>query len=576
MNRIDVHVLTGSQALSQLEELAADGQWQRLLDETPQASCFQHPGFVVPWYKSYAAHWEPVLALGMDADGALAGLWLLARRRGAAQQLAHAGAHQAEYHAWLAKPSSEAIFIAAAWKALRQIASLDGLRFKYLPGLDRESVLNAAVGGAGALHVVRHGRPLMQLDADELAKNAAKKANKSKLNRLKRCGELSFRRLETQEEFDTFFPVLMDLYDFRQGGVNGTTPFREDECKAEFHRRLFASLGPEHLYASVTLIDGRPVAGFFGLVSGTTVHLGLLISDAVLAALSPGKLHLMQAAADMCERGLRTLDLTPGGDAWKERFANAGDEVLEVNYSASRLAVVASAATDRVARLAKRGLHQVGLSPQQLRKALLIMRKLNFDRVSRVTRTWMREDREYRIYKLERFQAAGCTPDPEIRRNQVRDLLGFHPDESWQDRGAFLGEAGRRLENGDQVFTLSEGGRLLHYGWLTLHPKQSVITEVQQSVDLPERCAVLWDFYTAHAYRGRGAYKRSLNHMLAHAFAEPDIDAVYIGVLAANAASRRVIEQAGFVYQGSAFMERRYGQNRTWKTLNLGEQACAS
>lgn len=576
MMQLDVKLATKAEALDCLRKLEASGEWERLLAGSSQATSFQHPAFALSWYETYAGEWEPLAIVATNQGKELAGLWLLAREAANPARITHAGAHQAEYHSWIARPECEVEFVRAAWERLRRLSSLDGFRFKYLPNTACEEVLRAAIGSAGSLSIVRHERPLLMLDATELAKNAAKKANRSKLNRLKRLGTLSFRRLTTAAEFDQYFPVLIDLYDFRQGSINGCMPFREDGGKTRFHERLFALFDAQRLYVSVTLLDDVPIAGFFGLISKDTVHLGLLMSDAVLAASSPGKLHLMQAAADMCELGFRKLDLTPGGDPWKTRFANASDGVLEASFTASRLSLVAATATARVASVAKRSLHQVGISPQQLRTALKLMRKLNFERVSRVARTWMREEREYRIYAIARSDTRQYQPDPDIRRNQISDLLAFRPHESWQDLAGFLGEAGRRLENGDLVFTQVDHGELVHSGWLTLHPKQSVMTEVQQTMDLPDRCAVLWDFYTAPGFRGRGAYRRNLNHMLAYAFAQDDIDLVYIGVLANNLPSRRVIEQLGFEYQGSAFMERRYGQNRTWNTLKIGEQACAS
>jgi CelD/BcsL family acetyltransferase involved in cellulose biosynthesis/RimJ/RimL family protein N-acetyltransferase len=569
MERIDIEVMTGTAAYVHLERLQADGSWERLLGESRNGTAFQHAGFALPWYSLYSAEWEPVVAVGRSGTHELAGLWLLARERNAPARLTHVGAHQAEYHVWLARSESEREFVSAAWKALGKVLSLDGLCFKYLPDPASSAALQAAVGHAGSLKVIRHPRPLLQLNAEELAKTAAKKGNRSKLNRLKRQGALSYQRLTTPEEFAAHFPDLVDLYDFRQAAVNGGAPFREDSLKAEFHQRLFSALGSERLYVSVTLLDGRPIAGFFGLISRGIAHLGLLISDPVLAALSPGKLHLMQVAAQLHALGVHTLDLTPGGDPWKDRFANAADAVLQLTYFASRWAAARLSAGERFARLAKRSLKRVGFSPEQLRNTVRTAGKLNLTRVSRVWSTWARQEREYRIYKITRAAAANCALESSARRNDLAGLLAFKADESWQNRTAFLRAASERLESGSVVFTQSDHVRLFHSGWLTLHQKQSFVTEVEQSIDLPDGCAVLWDFYTAPAYRGRGTYRQTLRHMLAYAFQQPDIVAACIGVLADNLPSRRVIEGLGFDYQGSAFLSRRFGRTRTWNTLNL-------
>src|SRR5262245_22617677 len=75
-------------------------RWQMLHERCPHATAFQAPGFVRAWYASYRGEWQPVILQAGSASGDLVGLWLLAYNP-RTSALAHAGAHQAEYHAWL-------------------------------------------------------------------------------------------------------------------------------------------------------------------------------------------------------------------------------------------------------------------------------------------------------------------------------------------------------------------------------------------------------------------------------------------------------------------------------------------
>ncbi len=168
----------------------------------------------------------------------------------------------------------------------------------------------------------------MILNNNDIQASFAKKSNKSRFNRLKKLGKLEFRQLTDSTELERVFDDLIAYYDFRQGAVNHSTPFREDPQKRRFHTDLFASAQGE-AYITATYLDERLIAAFWGAVSGKTVHLGMLIHSPFLAEHSPGKLHIMQLSEHLLKVGKDVLDLTPGGDAWKERFANAHDKVAE-------------------------------------------------------------------------------------------------------------------------------------------------------------------------------------------------------------------------------------------------------
>jgi GNAT superfamily N-acetyltransferase len=138
------------------------------------------------------------------------------------------------------------------------------------------------------------------------------------------------------------------------------------------------------------------------------------------------------------------------------------------------------------------------------------------------------------------------------------DLLCYQPAERWQpSKRAFLSMAMSRFEEGLRVYTHAHEGRLIHYGWLTLSAAKSLLPEVQATYEYPQGSAVLWDFYTDPAHRGKGLYSRSLRQMLRDATASEGTEFVYIAVLADNTASRKVIEKAGFEHHASIVLWRR-------------------
>lgn len=555
---MNISVLRGQEALQALDRAEFIERWSQLHADAFGVTVFQHPSYACTWYRSYQQDWEAVLAVA-ESDGRLLGLLPLALHRRSGQ-LVCAGAHQAEYQAWLARADDGAAFMAAAWPRICEVTKAERLRLRYLPTLDLQRQLEQGPLQA-QLHSRVHARPLLRLDAEELRSSMAKKSNKSRFNRLKKLGAFSFKRLSDPQELDSLLNELTHCYDLRQGAVNHTTPFREDAHKLAFHRALFAAGAPAS-YVTVTLIDERPVAAFWGAVSDSTAHLGMLIHSPMLAEHSPGKLHVMQLSQQLLDDGIAVLDLTPGGDAWKERFANDHDQVGELTLFASAAAAAQSQSRERRLEQIKSVLGRAGLTPDRLRAMLAAGRKLSLGAVQRRISHWLGFERELRIYRAERALAQGKSASAQVQCNALDALLAFEPGESWQTRDAFLSSALERLERGERAYTVCIDGRLAHCGWLVPRQERSNMSEVGQSLDFPAHSATLYDFYTHPDFRGRGLYRSTLEHMLADAFADEQTEFAYISVLADNLPSRRVIERVGFAYQGSFFWHRRFGKDQ--------------
>ncbi|WP_167761403.1 GNAT family N-acetyltransferase [Duganella callida] len=555
-----IDYLEGTAAAALLEDAGFRAEWRQLHARVPEASGFQTPGFALAWYRSYAADWRPVLLLQRAADGTLAALWPLAHDGDGA--LVHAGQHQAEYHGWLCLPELEAGFVAAAWRCLCARLSFVSLRFKYLRSARAAALLRDAIG---ADRVLARGcpRPLMRLDAAEIAASAAKKSNKSRFNRLKKLGELSFRRITDIAELERIFDELIRYYDFRQSAINQTAPFREDPHKRAFHLAQFALAG-DQLCVTASYLDQQPIAAFWGTLSGKTVHLGMLISSPFLAEHSPGKLHLMQLSDYLVRQGVEMLDLTPGGDAWKERFANSHDEVFDLMLYRQAGARRSAVAKQVIAARLKAGLGQVGITPAQVRAWRDRLSRINVGSIRRKLQSRRDFTREYRVYRAERSLVDALAADGQVRVNAIDDLLCFEPGESWQSRDAYLSSALERLEAGTQAYTICVDGQLAHSGWMS-RQSASYMTEVKQQIELPEGSVTLYDFYSHPDWRGRGYYRLTLSRMLRDAFASPATQYAYIMVLADNGPSRHVIEKLGFAFQAAYFLERRGGQERTWR-----------
>ena len=169
-------------------------------------------------------------------------------------------------------------------------------------------------------------------------------------------------------------------------------PFLQaDPQKRKFHVDMFAAAPAENC-VTVTYLDERPIAAFWGAVSGKTVHLGMVMHAPFLAKHSPGKLHLMQLSEHLLKEGKEVLDLTPGGEPWKERSANAHEEVAEAVICASPWVAMWTGTLEWGKRCADRA----GVTPADVDATLARLDQLRPSAVTRKVRNWADMKRELR------------------------------------------------------------------------------------------------------------------------------------------------------------------------------------
>ena len=360
-----VRIALGADAWSLLESRTLLAEWKELEQACPWATPFQSSHFVATWLRHYAAQFAPVVVTERDGAGALAGLLVLAAALNG-RQLVVAGGHQAEYQGWLARPQGAEQFIVRALAMVDEALPGNDLTFKYTaPGLPIEPLL-ASAAYAERASVVAHRRPLMRLDEAQVKESLRKKSNKSRWARLKRLGPLEFSSVVDADAFEALFDDVIACYDARQCAINGLMPFAQDPRKKPFHVDLMRA-HPGFLHVTVTTLANRVIAAHIGLNGRHEVHLAIVCHARMHEEHSPGKLHLLRLGQSLLDEGKRALDLTPGGDPWKERFANAHDDVYAVTIhrsaAARRLRLMGAGARELLRPTAL----AVGVSPAEVR-----------------------------------------------------------------------------------------------------------------------------------------------------------------------------------------------------------------
>ena len=216
------------------------------------------------------------------------------------------------------------------------------------------------------VRVLEASRPLIVVGSEaDAAESFKKKSNRSRLNRLARGGAVVFERMKAPDELRPFMKDIAAVYDVRQGALGADPPFLSDPRKAQFHLDLLNT--PDLLHASILRVDNTFVAGHLGMMGRGVVSVGVLAHSPFFAAHSPGKLLMMFLTQQLARDGFAVLDLTPGGDEWKQRFADRHEVVRRLTISSTGVAGAPRRVAEGTLVLAGKTLRAVGVSPSRVR-----------------------------------------------------------------------------------------------------------------------------------------------------------------------------------------------------------------
>jgi len=482
------------------------------------------------------------------------GLMALATER-AGGKLTFAGAHQAEYHVWLALPG-EQTFIIETLPRLQELG-FSSLTFTYLPPGTPLEWLQDGWNRRSTLRAVR--RPLLAVDNTEAVSDSLnKKKNRRRLEKLQAEGPLSFLELHTPDELDPYYDEIIDFCDFRTGAVHGSCPFREDPRKRAFYRALMAQEGLLHV--TVMTLKGKVVAAHIGIRNKSEVMLGIVGHSPFLAEHSPGKLHILQLGLLLHQEGFSSLDLTPGGDAYKDDRATRYDEAYVLSIFLDGKAWARHRVTSGIRSVAKKIAGILHLDNRKLSRwrsfashpisSLLSLFRSIKDRIWSST--------ELRLYRARTNPAPNSSDT--VRRDSLPDLLKYRPaDKSDPPKQHFLSGAMSRVESGDHSYSIVDGNALVSYAWLTPRAGKSFSPAMQRAYKYPPNSAMLEQTWTHPSYRRQGFCSLVLKGILNDAASIGSIGFVYAAVPAGNRAALQLMEEVGLEYQDSIILEVRFG-----------------
>ncbi len=554
-----IEVLIDREAERLIEDAEFRRKWKRLYDKCPWGSVFQGDDFAITWYDAYKSQFTPVIVTGVKLDGELAGLFTLAIAVESGQ-LVVAGTSEAEYQAWLAEPQDGNAFIESALEKLREKFPAGALTLLFvLPTVPLDWI---GPGHRWAKHCYVNTLPrgLMEIGDGTSFADTLRKKKQSKINRLKRLGNLHLDRIQDPEELGAIFDEVLCYQALRLRAIQNLPGVVHDPLKKTFYMNLMRL--PRMIHATALRVDGKLVSAQIHNYNKEQVRLGLITHSPFYARYSPGELHILMTGVELAKEKIPLFDLTPGGN-YKDRYATYHDEAYAVTVFFDRSHCTRYQIKRRLAEAAKSAIRIFNITPEQARDALSTfldwrqkwLRLRPADIVSEAFKGLKRNFRhpkELYVYACDLHQTQGLPDLQPMKRDHIPDLLAYQPMEAWQlPANKFMRQSLGNLEAGHHIYTRVEDEKMVQYGWL-IEPQGQIASDGNEpGLALPPDSVLLSDFYTYS--QGQSLSRSSLCQMLHDAASIPGAKQAYICVSADNRVLRQVVEEADFVYQYSLF-----------------------
>lgn len=305
------------QSVEALLELQA--QWEDLYERSEDASPFQHPDWVLPWWRIFG-HGELLCFALCDRERlvALAPLFLHAWK--GKRQITFLGNGVSDRLGFLAEPGHRQRAMREFFEAIARegerwdLCDLQELPVVFInpgPPKDRLQWAFAAQSPCSKIQLPNHSDGLHAAMPHGLRRNLRRYRNK-----LDHLGSPTFHSAQNEGEFLAGFDALLTLHcaRWRSQGLEGML----GGVLETFHREAAVRMWRRNKARCFTLsIERRPVAALYGFLDKRRFWSYQSGFDPEFAAFSPGSLILDYAISEAIAEGAREFDFLRGGERYK-------------------------------------------------------------------------------------------------------------------------------------------------------------------------------------------------------------------------------------------------------------------
>lgn len=322
-------LLDAPAALRVDEIVSADGlealrpEWLALWERSPRAGPFQHPDWLLAWWRWFGC--QGLWTLAVRREGRLVGLMPLFVWCGAGpRQVTPVGNGVSDRLDLLAAPGLERDAADAVLSYLAQNTDRwDTADFRDLP--PDSALLDVSIEGIAAM--VEDDVPISILPlparVEELGTVLSARFLRnlrSRARRLAREADVSFQAAD-ERTLGGLLDALFRLHRARWE-MRGEPGVLDDAFVQGFHREAAAAFlrrGMLRLYA--LRVNGEPAAVYYGFLAKRRAYFYLPGFDPALARHGVGKAIVMHAVEEAVRDGAAVFDFLRGGEAYKEEWS---------------------------------------------------------------------------------------------------------------------------------------------------------------------------------------------------------------------------------------------------------------
>lgn len=498
---IQTKLIKDNDAFALLISPIFQNEWKNLAAKSMGFTQMQEADFLTTWYQNYRAIFEPIFIISRNSKNEMVGLISLAWQK-EKKYLVHAGS--AEYHGWLASEEATIPFLKDMLHIVKNELKVEKWSWNWMPsGLDA-AILQAATNDEMLLLVEEEASPIWQLDNEEkLNKLLKSKSLKSKFNRYKKRGEYRYEIITDPDRIREVLEIAKYQCDLRREAINNSRPFTEDPFKIDFCSELMNF--SNKLHVSAIWLDDQLLAYHMGVEDGERVCFGLISYDPSESKQSPGTLLIIELAKHLKESGYKILDMTPGTNSYKDRFANFYETLYRPTIYFSKKSYLKAKVKKSLAKTGKKLLAMTKVDTPTMRKWKTnleelpsILKNISLrNSIYFIGNVLLRKDVHF-LYEVDLKNEEAFSKAPAILHQQkYLDLLDYQGGESFPTRRDLLIDALGKFTKGDILFSQNKNRNLQWLGWLKEVKGKMKLNGFPEVIEVDGKMNLLCDFYTS-------------------------------------------------------------------------------
>ncbi len=507
-----IELLIGNDCFEAIQNQDFIQGWNALSQQSNYFVLNQRHNFVASWYLSYRKKYNPIIVVAYDEiETNMVAIMPLAMNTGSGE-LVYAGDGQAEYNTFISKKEYEREFIVKALISIKHNIDISSWCWAWMPpNIDQDWLKDKRLEQEGIyIRLEQFDSPIYDLsDASRINKIKKNKSIKSKINRLNRVGELRIERIVDLQRAESLMDKVIEQSSFRNLALYNKSPFLHDTFRKEWYLRKMAMPDNDEHFTVLWQGDNL-LACNFGSCTGDTVVIGTFTYDPLQGGHSPGKVFIIKLIEYLMEKGYRYLDLTPGGDAYKESLCNGHNALTKPRIYFNYKKYIKTKLVAASRRTVKRSLNgKVTNRDIESLKALREKRLVSvFKReVMNLYNNKGNNKDNLLVYKKPNFDYSFINNSANVNVQKYSDLLLYKNTNGYLTNKEVAFDALKKFERGDILYSMISNEKLIAFVWLARSGKKHTHSCLVDRINKKPKSLFIYDIYVDKSYKGNIAFK---------------------------------------------------------------------